>query len=82
MPMQVQFTKSARKHRLGTGRVLQVIEGVEPTVQPDARGDRLLWIGRDSRGLEIEVVGLMLSDVLLIIHAMPSEFRKRRRELG
>ena len=80
--MKVRFTKSARKHRLGRGRVLEIIEGVEPTVQSDARGDRLLWIGRDSRGLEIEVVGLLLSDVLLIIHAMPAGFRKGRRERG
>lgn len=76
--MEVRFTKSARKHKLGKWRVLEVIQGVEPTVQQDARGDRLLWIGKDNRGLEIEVVGLALDDVLLIIHAMPAKFRRGR----
>ena len=38
---------------------------------------RMLWIGKDSRGLELEVVALDLPDYLLVIHVMPRDFRRR-----
>jgi hypothetical protein len=51
----------------------------DPEVIP-AEGEldeRLVWIGEDDRGVELEVIGIDLSDYLLIIHVMPTAYRRR-----
>ena len=77
--VEVRFTQSARRHRIGRARALHVIATVEPTVV-EADGEireRLVWIGPDDRGLELEVVGLVEPEYLLVIHVMPHQFRRR-----
>ena len=44
-----------------------------------AEKDRVVWVGEDDRGLELEVVALDLPDYLLVIHVMPTQLRRRRR---
>jgi len=39
---------------------------------------RLLWVGLDDRGFDIEIIGILNGDELLVIHVMPL-FRKRGR---
>lgn len=77
---RVKFTQSARKHRIGKAHVLAAMDAAgEPEVIP-AEGDldeRLLWIGEDDRGVELEVIGIDLPDYLLIIHVMPTAYRRR-----
>jgi hypothetical protein len=34
---------------------------------------RLVWIGPDDRGIELEIVALDLSDAIVVIHVMPTE---------
>jgi hypothetical protein len=46
------------------------------------RGDALLYIGRDRRGVELEIVAVpddRHPDVLAVIHAMPTSFRRSPR---
>ena len=43
----------------------------------DEMRERLLWIGPDDRGLELEVVAIVEPDQLLVIHVMPRQFRRR-----
>jgi hypothetical protein len=76
----VRFAKSARKHRIGRAHVLHVLEKHEPvTVIPNGPESlRMLWIGQDSRGLELEIVALDLHEYLLVIHVMPLAFRRRQ----
>lgn len=52
----------------------------EPAVVAGAPGedDRLLWIGVDDRGVELEVIGIDLPDYLLIMHVMPYACRRNR----
>ena len=79
--MDIRFAQSARKHRIGKARVLFVIrtcEAVEYRSEgPDA--NRCMWIGLDDRGLELEVVGVLMPKGVLIIHAMPRAFRRKPR---
>jgi len=35
---------------------------------------RLVWTGRDERGVELEIVALDLPDAIVVIHVMPTEF--------
>ena len=36
---------------------------------------RIKWVGLDLRGLELEIVGAVLSTKILIIHAMPTKYQ-------
>ncbi len=79
--VKVRFTQSARRHRIGKAHAMHVINTTLPITVPtdEQLPDRLVWIGKDDRGLELEVVGLVEPDYLLIIHVMPYEFRRRTR---
>lgn len=41
---------------------------------------RLVWIGEDDRGVELEVVALDLDEAVIVIHVMPTELRRRSDE--
>ncbi len=77
--VQVRFTQSARRHRIGKARALHVINSTEPTVvsADDETREKLVWVGPDDRGLDLEVVAIVEPDYLLVIHAMPYQFRRR-----
>jgi hypothetical protein len=76
---EVRFARSARKHRIGKAHVLFVLENNESViVLPwDGEDQKLLWVGHDDRGLELEVIALELSECILVIHVMPRSFRRR-----
>lgn len=77
--VEVRFSQSARRHRIGKARARHVMDNQDPTrVSDEEAPDRLVWIGPDDRGLELEVVALDLSDYLLVIHVMPTQLRRRR----
>jgi hypothetical protein len=37
---------------------------------------RLVWIGEDDRGIELEIVALDLDDAVVVIHVMPTAMRR------
>jgi hypothetical protein len=81
-PMQIKFTQSARKHRIGKARALFVIAHYSPSINlgEDQDGeDQKIWIGEDDRGLELEVTAIVLTDCLLVTHVMPTDLRKRKK---
>jgi hypothetical protein len=79
--MEIRFSQSARKHRIGKQRVLFVIANCEAEEFQSGGVDphRLVWIGVDDRRLELEVIGIRTPSGILIIHVMPLNFRRRRR---
>jgi hypothetical protein len=60
---------------------MHVITTAEPEVTPatDTADTRLSWIGKDDRGVELEIVALELDDMWLVIHVMPTNYRERGR---
>jgi len=79
---EVRFTTSSRKHRIGKARAIQaMIDAGEPSVIPGIGDldDRLLFIGRDEQGVELEVIAIAQPDHLLVIHVMPYAYRRRPR---
>ncbi|MFM8351920.1 MAG: hypothetical protein ACKN9D_12760 [Actinomycetales bacterium] len=38
---------------------------------------KIRFVGRDARGEEIEMVAVVLPGLLLIIHAMPTRYRRK-----
>ena len=57
---------------------MHVIDTKDPERIPatDAYDPRLVWIGHDDRGIELEIVALDLADAVVIIHVMPTAFRR------
>lgn len=74
------FTQSARKHRIAKGRAKQAMANAVLVDIQDRGNDRFvgMFVGVDSRGLELEVGIVGTNDALptwLIIHVMPRIFR-------
>ena len=78
--MRIEFTKSARKHKIGKQRVMEVIATSTPTMFFEGGVSKLRWVGRDRRGLELEILALEEGEVWLVIHVMPLNFRRRKVE--
>ncbi len=79
--MDIRFTQSARNHRIGKSRALYVIENYSPEFVSgkSLTRDKIIWIGLDDRGLELEIVAVAENDYLLVIHVMPTVFRKEHK---
>ena len=79
--MEIRFTQSARKHRIGKARAKYVIENYIPTYVSGntETKDKQLWIGQDDRGLELEIVAIVSGNYLIVIHVMPTIFRKANK---
>ncbi len=46
------------------------------TADPETGDTTLSWIGPDERGRELEIVAVEKADCLLVIHVMPTLYRK------
>lgn len=77
---KLRFYRSARKHRIGQAHALHVVRSGPPAIVPAADPtlkDRWVWIGPDDRGIELEVIGILTDNALVIIHVMPTALRRR-----
>ena len=76
----VRFTRASRKHRVGRASARYVIATVsaEMTQDEESRADLLTWIGQDERGRELEIVALDRPDCILVIHVMPTHYRRNK----
>jgi len=57
---------------------MHVINSIEPEHVPaTATADaRLVWIGKDDRGIELEIVALDLDEFVVVVHVMPTKLRR------
>ena len=84
--MNLQWARSATKHRISRERSRYVIEKCglwfeqsPPAGAPAGDDPRLVYLGDDTDGVAVEVMAIELKDgSLLVIHAMP--LRDRYRE--
>ena len=73
MSVRVEFTQSARRHKIGKARVRQVLANpivVNRIVEDHDPRIRLLILGDDDTGRALEVIAVEEDDVLVVIHAM------------
>lgn len=84
--LELRFTQAARRHRIGRGHVVFVVDRYTPTATSTPRGDAALeWYGEDSTGRELHVVVVVLEpgddpldpDMGLVVHVMPTALRGR-----
>lgn len=57
---------------------MHVITTTEPGRVPatEVADARLVWVGPDDRGIELEIVALDLDDALVVLHVMPTSLRR------
>ena len=79
--MEIRYAQSARKHRIGKARVNFVMYNNSYTVISSQEGEKVqwVWIAKDDRGLELEIVAVVLEQYLLITHVMPTSLRRRKK---
>ena len=75
-----RFAQSARKHRIGKTSARYVMDKYEPKKFDDEGTSKLLWLGNDERGRELEVIAIDYVTVILLIHVMPGAFNRRRKK--
>ena len=76
--METWFAQSARRHKVGRAHARHVINTVEAIVGTSDRGDvEYAWKGDDDRGLELEIVGILQGERIMIIHVMPTALRRK-----
>jgi hypothetical protein len=81
--MHIKFTQAARKHRIGKAHALFVIEKNSFVVITDEEGRvQQIWQGLDDRGVELEVIAVVLNGYLLVTHVMPANFRRSKKTWG
>lgn len=81
--MHIKFTQAARKHRIGKARAIFVIENNSfLVVANDAGRVQQVWQGLDDRGVELEIIAVVLIDYLLVTHVMPANFRRKKKTWG
>lgn len=77
---EVRFAQSARRHRIGKAHALAALENAgDPVVvsaPSDDLNDRLVFVGVDDRGIELEIIAVQLPSFLYVIHVMPTQFRR------
>jgi hypothetical protein len=77
----VRFTRGSRKHRVGRESAHYVISTNAATIttDPDTGATVLSWVDEDERGRELEIVAIEKPDCYLVIHVMPTHYRKKGR---
>ena len=74
----LKFAQSSRKHRIGRERITYVINTYEGSYLAKRFFEqKIIWVGRDFKGLELEVIAVELEDHYFVIHAMPKLFRRK-----
>ncbi len=81
--MHIKFTQAARKHRIGKAHALFVIKNNSFLVITDEAGRvQQIWQGLDDRGVELEIIAVVLKEYLLVTHVMPANFRRSKKTWG
>ncbi|MDQ6948918.1 MAG: hypothetical protein M3256_22330 [Actinomycetota bacterium] len=75
MDREVRWFRSARRHRIGKAHAIYVITTTSPVRIPatSTLDARLVWTGKDDRGIELEIVALDLPQAITVIHVMPTD---------
>lgn len=77
----VRIVSGARKHGVGRRRIEQALlsQTEAEAIGTETTDPKIRFVGRDERGEEIEIVAVVLPGLLLIIHAMPTRYRRKSR---
>ena len=74
----IRFTRGSRKHRVGRKSAYFVIAmtAANITTDRDTNETTLSWVAYDERGRELEIVAIEKPDCYLVVHVMPTHYRR------
>ena len=75
--MEIHFSKSARKHKIGKERAKFVMKTSQARITWIGEREEWHWVGKDNRGLDLEIMAIRDGSNLIVIHVMPREFRRK-----
>ena len=75
----VRFSQAARKHRIGKAHAFYVMATAPVMEETDPQsGDlALIWVGPDTRGVELTIVAVEKEAYFIVIHVQPT-YRRRK----
>jgi hypothetical protein len=76
--VRILIASSARRHGIGKRRILGLLLEHEEVIDITRPGDvdpKICFLSRGVDGIEWEVIAVVLTDMLLVIHAMPTQYR-------
>ncbi len=81
MDFAVKITSGARKHEISRKRIEQALinQSFSATLSIAGSDPKVVYLGNDDKGMEIEIIAVVLPGLLLVIHAMPTHYRRRNR---
>ncbi len=81
MDFAVKITSGARKHGISRKRIEQALinQSFSATLSIAGSDPKVVYLGNDDKGMEIEIIAVVLPGLLLVIHAMPTHYRRRNR---
>lgn len=79
--LAVRIVSGARKHGVSRRRIEQALmsQTEADAIATETTDPKIRFVGRDERGEAIEIVAVVLPGLLLIIHAMPTRYRRKSR---
>ena len=74
----VSLDSCARKHALSRTRIQEALNTheVATTLDSGSTDPKIRFVGRDGRGEELKVIAVVLPGLLLVVHAMPTRYRR------
>ncbi len=77
--LAVRIISGARKHGISRRRIEQALlsQTEAEAIGTKTTDPKIRFIRRDDRAEEVEMVAVVLPGLLLIIHAMPTRYRRK-----
>lgn len=75
----IRFSQAARKHRIGKAHAFYVMATAPVLEETDPKsGDRaFIWVGSDTRGVELTIVAVEKESHFVVTHVQPT-YRRRK----
>jgi hypothetical protein len=77
--VEIHFSKSARKHKIGKERAKFVMKTSQARITWIGEREEWQWVGKDNRGLDLEIIAIREGSNLIVIHVMPRGFRRKMK---
>ena len=75
----IRFSQAARRHRIGKGHAFYVMATASVSEETDPQSGDLavVWVGPDTRGVELTIVAVEKETYFVVTHVQPT-YRRRK----
>ena len=82
--MILRFTKSSLKRNFSKAEIRHVmLTSQRSLIGYSSEGyEKYSWVGRTRTRIELEIIAINFEEFLLVIHVMPTSYRRKERRNG